>query len=382
MSLPASIEGNVARCMSSADAAPQATSPRPAPAMFAWQRRTIMKEIRDKARQSMKGFCRVCPVCDGRACVGEVPGMGGLGTAASFRNNVTSLAALRLNMRLVHDVKSPDLSTRLLGLDLSMPLLAAPIGGVSFNMGGGITEEEYVEAILAGCKDRGLIGCTGDGVPPFLHEAGFGGIRNHGGHGIPFVKPWDGDELDEKLGKALDTGCSVLGMDVDAAGLITLRKMGRPVAPKSPAELETIIRRVHDAGVRFILKGIMTPEDACLAVEVGADGIVVSNHGGRVLDHTPGTAEVLSEVADPVRGRIAVLVDGGVREGVDVLKMLALGADAVMIGRPFAMAAVGGQADGVRTYIDALRAQLEQAMILTGCEDVASAGPHLLHGKS
>lgn len=341
-----------------------------------------MKEVREKARQMMKGFCRVCPVCDGRACAGEVPGMGGLGTASSFRSNVSALAAVKLNMRLLHDVKEPATSTRFLGYELGIPVLAAPIGGVSFNMGGGVTEEQYIDAIVRGCNARGLVGCTGDGVPPFIHEAGFSAISAAQGRGIPFVKPWDGAELDEKLDKALATGCKILGMDVDAAGLITLRKMGRPVAPKSPSELQTIVRKVHDAGVRFILKGIMCPDEALRAAEVGVDAIVVSNHGGRVLDHTPGTAQVLPAIADAVKGRLSIIVDGGVRDGADVFKMLALGADAVMIGRPFSIAAVGGLEDGVTAYIDSLKGQLTQAMVLTGCADVASIGRSALYGMN
>ena len=162
-----------------------------------------MKEINEKARELMKGFCRVCKVCDGKACAGEVPGMGGLGTASSFKSNVKALANVRLNMRLLHDVTAPDTKTSVLGLDLDMPVLAAPIGGVSFNMGGGISEEEYIDAVVGGCRARGIIGCTGDGVPDFLHEAGYSAIKKNDGLGIPFIKPWEGDELDEKqIGRA------------------------------------------------------------------------------------------------------------------------------------------------------------------------------------
>ncbi len=129
-----------------------------------------MKEVRDKARQLMKGYCRVCPVCNGKACSGEVPGMGGLGTGATFAANLEALAAVRLNMRLVHDVNEPDTSATVCGIALDMPVLAAPIGGVSFNMGGGVSEEDYAAAVVGGCAERGIIGCTGDGVPPFIIE--------------------------------------------------------------------------------------------------------------------------------------------------------------------------------------------------------------------
>ena len=335
-----------------------------------------MKEIRKTARDLMTGFCRVCPVCNGKACAGEVPGMGGLGTGSAFMANVQALARHTFNMRLVHDITEPDTGTELLGMKLSMPVLAAPIGGVSFNMGGKRSEEEYIAAIIDGCKRGGLVGCTGDGVPPFIHEAAFAAITAAGGHGIPFIKPWEDAELYEKLNKAKATGATVIGMDIDAAGLITLRKMGRPVSPKPMEKLREIIART---GTRFIVKGVMTVEDAQLAKQAGAHAIVVSNHGGRVLDHTPGTADVLPGIAAEMKGKLEIIVDGGIRTGADVLKMLALGADAVMIGRPFSIAAVGGLTDGVAAYIEALRTELMQAMVMTGTRSLGKLPEGLLH---
>ena len=337
-----------------------------------------MKDIRTSAKERMKGFCRVCPTCDGRVCAGEVPGMGGLNTGSTFRNNVQALASVQLNMRLVHEVRTPDTATSFLGLELALPVMAAPMGGISFNMGGFMEEHDYVRAILQGCREQGSIGCTGDGVPPIIHEAGFDGIKGEGGHGIPFIKPWEGKELEEKLEKAFACGCTILGMDIDAAGLITLRKMGRPVTPYSQRELEAIIAKVHSHGIRFVLKGVMTPMDALRAHEAGADAIVVSNHGGRVLDHCPGTAAVLPAIAAAVKGRLPIVADGGVRDGVDVLKMLALGADVVGVGRPMGIAALGGGAEGVGKILETMRAQLEQAMLLTGCATVAQVSSEVI----
>ena len=338
-----------------------------------------MKEMHKTARDLMTGFCRVCPVCNGKACAGEVPGMGGLGTGSAFMANVSALTTVKFNMRLMHGITEPDTRTSFLGLDLSMPVMAAPIGGVSFNMGGKRSEEEYITAVIDGCKQAGIIGCTGDGVPPFIHESGLAAIAAAGGHGIPFIKPWEDAELYEKLAKAKDSGAAIIGMDIDAAGLITLRKMGRPVSAKSVDTLREIIAKT---GVKFIVKGVMTAQDAELAVEAGADAIVVSNHGGRVLDHTPGTAEVLPDIARQMKGKVAILADGGVRTGGDVLKMLALGADAVMIGRPFSIAAMGGLSEGVGAYIAALRTELMQAMVMTGTESIAKVSSALLYEKA
>lgn len=335
-----------------------------------------MKEIRSTARELMTGYCKVCPVCNGKACAGEVPGMGGLGTGSAFMANVQALARYRFNMQLIHDVVQPRTSTTLLGMDLALPVLAAPIGGVSFNMGGKRSEDEYIAAVIDGCRQGGIIGCTGDGVPPFIHESGFRAIAAAGGHGIPFIKPWEAGELNEKLEKAKASGARIIGMDIDAAGLVTLRKMGRPVSPKTKAELTALIAGL---GVTFVLKGIMTAQDALLAREAGAAAIVVSNHGGRVLDHTPGTAEVLPGIAKAVNGALPIIVDGGVRTGADILKMLALGADAVMIGRPFSIAAMGGLTDGVVRYIEALGTELMQAMIMTGTASVDDVRPEILY---
>lgn len=338
----------------------------------------MMKEVWSTAREKLKGFCRVCPVCDGRACAGEVPGMGGLGSGASFRNNISALAAYRLRMKVIHEITEPDLSTDVLGLHLSMPVMAAPIGGTSYNMGANsISEETYIASIVQGCLERGTIACTGDGPLDNIFTAALSAIKTASGKAIPFIKPWEGREADDKIQAALDIGCKIIGMDLDAIGLVTLRKMGRPVAPRGVEQLMALTRHIHAAGARFIIKGIMTREDAELALAAGVDGIVVSNHGGRVLDHTPGTAEILPEIAESVKGKMVVLVDGGVRSGVDVLKMIALGADAVLIGRPCSIAVVGDPEKGLGMYLDSIRQQLASAMVLTGTPSIKGARKHI-----
>ncbi|TKB27104.1 alpha-hydroxy-acid oxidizing protein [Desulfopila sp. IMCC35006] len=334
-----------------------------------------MKEIRNNARKMMDPYCKVCPICNGKACAGQVPGMGGLGSGSSFISNIEAISKIKFNMRLIHDVIEPDTTVNLLGKKLTLPILAAPIGGVSFNMGGAVSEEDYIQAIINGCKAKGIIGCSGDGVPDFIHQAGFNAIKAADGHGIPFIKPWEDEELFKKIEAAKATGTDIIGMDIDAAGLITLRKMGRPVSPKSLEKLTEIIRKTQ---TKFILKGVMTVDEAELAVAAGADAIIISNHGGRVLDSAPGAADVLAAIADTVKGKITILADGGVRTGGDVLKMLALGADAVLVGRPFSVAAVGGLQQGVETYIDTIAAELKQTMVLTGTSAACSVDRKIL----
>jgi isopentenyl diphosphate isomerase/L-lactate dehydrogenase-like FMN-dependent dehydrogenase len=295
--------------------------------------------------------------------------MGGVGTGSAFVANLSALSKWRLNMRLLHEITEPKTEVEFLGKSLRLPVLAAPIGGISYNMGGAVPEDAYIKAVISGCVAEGTLGCVGDGVPDVIHEEGYAAIKEAGGAGIPFIKPWDEAELTAKIEKALASGAEIIGMDVDAAGLVTLKLMGRPVTPKSPEALKQIIR---EARAKLILKGVMTADDARLAVDAGVHAIVVSNHGGRVLDHTPGTAEVLPEIAAAVNGQIPILADGGVRTGGDVLKLLALGADAVMIGRPISVAAIGGGQEGVKTYLGQIESELKSAMVLTGTADAAA----------
>jgi isopentenyl diphosphate isomerase/L-lactate dehydrogenase-like FMN-dependent dehydrogenase len=115
----------------------------------------------------------------------------------------------------------------------------------------------------------------------------------------------------------------------------------------------------------------MSVKGAEKALETGAAGIIVSNHGGRVLDHTPATASVLPAIADAVGDKMEVLVDGGIRTGHDIFKALALGAKAVLIGRPFVVAAYGGQEAGIAAYVQKLKNELADCMAMTGCATLA-----------
>lgn len=322
-----------------------------------------INSIKTAAREKFRGACRVCPVCNGIACVGEVPGMGSLGTGAAFRHNVAALADCRLNLSAVHGVKNPDLSCRIFGLDLALPIIGAAIGGIALNMNGALTEEAYADAIVSGCHKAGAIGMTGDGPHTVVFDAGMAAVKKEQGWGIPIIKPRENAKVIELAKQAADAGCPAFGIDIDAAALVNMVNAGQPVGPKTIKELEYI---KNHTTIPFIVKGIMTADDAEACWEAGVDAIVVSNHGGRALDHTPGTAEVLPYITEAVKGKMTVLVDGGIRSGVDVLKMLALGADAVLLGRPLAIGAVGGGAEGVEVVLNQFRAELRTAMMLTG----------------
>ena len=139
-----------------------------------------------------------------------------------------------------------------------------------------------------------------------------------------------------------------------------------PAGAKSAAEVAEIVSRCHERNVPFVLKGVMTPRAASRAAEAGVDAIVVSNHGGRVLDGTPATAEVLPDIVSAVGDEVEVLVDGGIRSGLDVFRAIALGARACLVCRPFVVSAFGGGERGVRDYLGQLRSELADAMEMCG----------------
>ncbi|MBU5436444.1 alpha-hydroxy-acid oxidizing protein [Tissierella sp. MSJ-40] len=328
-----------------------------------------LKEVKNVAREKMKGYCRVCPVCNGIACAGEVPGMGGSLTGSSFKSNVEDLSKVKLKLKTIHNAKNPDLTFDFFNTKLDIPIIAAPITGSAFNMGGALTEEEYIDSAVNGSLDAGTIAMIGDSADPTLYESGLEALKKVNGKGVAILKPKENEVVIESIKKAEETKTIAVGMDIDGAGLITMALKGTPVGPKTVEELKEIISSTN---LPFILKGVMTKEEALLAVEVGAKAIVVSNHGGRILDHCQSTAKVLPEISKSVKGKIMVLVDGGIRSGVDVFKMIALGADAVLVGRPIIFGAFGGYKEGVSLIIEDMKNQLLQAMILTGAKDLSS----------
>ncbi len=325
------------------------------------------KSVRKTARERMKGYCKMCPVCDGRGCVGEVPGMGGLGTGASFSANLDALAKVKLRLRTLHGVTEAKTDCRLLGMDLSMPIMAAPVTGLKYNTGGGLGEAEYAELVIQGCVQAGSVGWIGDGADPAMYESGLEAIKSSQGRGVAIIKPRAQDEVLKRIKMAEEAGVQAVGMDVDGAGLITMAQFGQPVGPKNPDEIRQL---VSSTKLPFILKGIMTVEEAEIAARAGCAAIVVSNHGGRVLDHAQGVAEVLPAIAACVRGRMLILADGGIRSGVDVFKLLAMGADGVLLGRPIIQAAYGAGLEGISGLLEKMRMELIQTMLLTGAADV------------
>lgn len=344
-----------------------------------------LEEVRDKAREKLKGICGVYRSCDGaptRLCQGHsydnAIGMGSAGTGSSFANNVQALASLKFNMKVVGAHVAPDTTTTLFGYKVSMPVYGAPATGVQ-SWGGEsvISEAEYCRATVFGCKDAGTIGWRGD-VHTYSpeHTYGIDAIREAGGIGVKISKPREQEIIKGILKRAEEAGVLAVGVDVDGCGSYNMDLSRISIFRKSEDEIREL---VESTALPFVVKGLMSPFDAEAAVRAGAAAIVVSNHGGRVLDHTPGTADVLPEIVRAVKGDVLILVDGGIRTGYDVLKMLALGAEGVLIGRDIIRAAVGGGAEGVRLQMEFLRDTLRRAMIMTGCRDLKSINEDIIY---
>ena len=230
---------------------------------------------------------------------------------------------------------------------------------------------------MEGCAKAGILAFTGDGTNPAVMEGAADALKANGGCGVPTVKPWNLETVRQKMDLVKAADPCAIAMDIDAAGLPFLKGMTPPAGSKTMDQLKEIAAM---AGKPFILKGIMTVKGAEKALEAGAAGIIVSNHGGRVLDQCPATAEVLPAIVDAVGGKMKVFVDGGIRSGMDVFKALALGADAVLIARPFVTAVYGGAQEGVQAYVDKLQAELADTMAMCGAHSLADIDRSMLFG--
>ena len=328
-------------------------------------------EVLQAARTCMGPYCKACPVCNGMACRNTVPGPGSKGLGVTFQRNYQKWQEICVQMDTICENRPADTSFDFFGVKLRLPVLAAPVGAMKMHYGDKYDDATYNDLLVSSCRKAGILACTGDGIDAGVMDGALRAIGHIGGCGVPTVKPWDRDTVFQKLEAVRKADPVAIAMDIDGAGLPFLQHRTPPAGSKTVAELREIIEFAQKP---FILKGIMTVNGARKAMEAGAAGIVVSNHGGRVLDQCPATAEVLPAIADAVGGRIKVFVDGGLRTGLDVFKALALGADGVLIGRPFVTMVYGGGADGVQVYVDKLQSELQDAMQMCGVHSLDEIG--------
>ena len=352
---------------------------------------------------------------------------GGSYAETTLARNVGDMERVALRQRVLTDVSKLDLSTEIFGQKLAMPILLAPVGmaglyarrgevqaaraadaaGLPFCLSTvSICSIEEVSAAIGKplwfqlymIKDRGFMSAVlerakaaGSPVLIFTVDLPVPGARYRD------VRSGLSGELSflDKLRRAVDGTCHPFWLwDVMLnGGPATFGNLASAMPnAKGTNDFAMWLGRNFDPSVSWrdlewvrerwdgpiVIKGILDAEDARHAVEAGASGIVVSNHGGRQLDGVPSTVEALPPIVEAVGDRATVLMDGGVRSGLDVLKALALGARSVMIGRAWAYALAGGGEAGVRAMLTTLQRELEVAMALTGCTDIRKAGRDLL----
>ncbi len=352
--------------------------------MYTTEIKTV-EDVRNIAREKLKGICGVYKDCDGdtrRLCQGQsygrALGIGGIGSGASFNNNFLALRKYNLKMKLVEEDFTPDTSYNFFGKDLSMPVMAASVAGVnSFGGDSVITEQEFCRSVVLGCKAAGSLGWRGDTYTYSLEKSyGINAIAEANGFGVKIVKPREQETIIKFFKKAEDIRCIAVGIDTDGCGSYAMNTHNKPVFKKSVEDIKELVSATN---LPVIIKGVMCVEDALKAKESGAAAIVVSNHGGRVLDHTSGTADVLQPIVKELKGKIKILVDGGIRNGYDVLKMLALGAESVLIGRDIIRASVGAGIKGVQIHMEYMQKTIQKAMKMTNCKTLRDVSSGILN---
>lgn len=335
-------------------------------------------ELAAAARGNIGPYCKACPVCDGRGCRNTVPGPGAKGTGTVAIRNYAAWQDVLVNMDTLHAPFEADTACTVLGRELSLPVMIGPVGDVQRHYGKKYDTVGYNECVLRAAEREGTLAWTGDGLDARIMADSCDLISKLDGAGVVTVKPWDANTLDAKLAQALAARPAAVAMDIDAAGLPFLKGQNPPAGAKDEGQVAEVVAACHEEGIPFVLKGVMTPAAAERAARAGADGIVVSNHGGRVLDGVPATALVLPGIADAVGDDLEVLVDGGVRSGLDIFRALALGAKACLVCRPFVVAAFGDGADGVSALLCQLKGELADAMEMCGAATVADIDASML----
>ena len=317
--------------------------------------RSWRKDLAARTRSA----CRGCALCDGRACAGEVPGIGGKGRGDTFVNNVLSWEeisapwmeasrAARFSMQAKTRETSAPFREAPLSAQARLPEIAvAPITGVDENIGGAMPEAEFHDALVRGAKEAGIFSCIGDGVPDYKFTDGVAALVRHSRKAAIIIKPHRNRIIIERFELAAPYAEAV-GIDIDACTLATVES--KAAMEKKDARLLLEIQKF--AKIPFVIKGICREEELELLDAVRPDIVVISNHGGRVADELEGIAYTLERLAPRARNFCGeVWVDGGLRTREHLLKAAALGAKRVLIARPFIQGVVCFGADGVRRVL-------------------------------
>jgi len=328
-----------------------------------------------EARKHSGPNCKACPVCNGLACGNTLPGPGSKAPGNGAYDNWNAWQQIKLNMDCIVPAGAVDTSLDFLGRKLKFPLVTGPIGSTKMQYTPDTDVREFNRDVAAAAVNLGFVGAFGDGIEPGVFTDSLGHSANFGGVSMPVINPSSDEEIREKIALANEAGTFAVGVVIDSAGLPHLRKTNVNAGTKTVEQLRAL-RECTKAP--FVIKGIMTAKSALKAVEAGADAIIVSNHGGRVLPFAPATAEVLPEIADAVKGQTKIIVDGGIRSGIDIFKALALGADAVMICRPILVSWFGGGQQGIELLVNKLRAELDDVMYVCGARKLSDINREMI----
>ncbi len=317
---------------------------------------------------------------------------GGAGDEVTLRENVEAWGHWRLRPRVLNDVREVSTATEVLGKQVDVPVLVAPVAYQRMAHPAGEA------GMAAGAAEAGTVMCLS--TLSTTRPAEVAAAAPQGRHWFQLYAFKDEAITQALMEEAIDAGFEAIVVTADAPpggnrerdrrNRFTLpQELGTPSlsaavgGDKALSIEETFALMNHaltwadvedlasECSVPVLVKGVLTAEDAKLALEHGAAGVVVSNHGGRQLDRSLATADALPEIADSVKGRGTLLVDGGLRRGVDVATALALGADAVLVGRPALWGLAAAGKEGVARVLELLRQEFELTLGLCGCTGVS-----------
>jgi len=293
---------------------------------------------------------------------------------ATFHRNPRAFHRYLFRQRIFHDVSDPDTSVGLFGCRLPLPAIVAPVGSFSL-----IGPEAEAEVATGADRAGAMVFCS--------QAAKFGPKEWREASRSPLVfmayMNRGRDEVSQYAKLAEDLGFAAVGITMDTVRPVKIgdevplsTKDGKPRRghQASPKDIEWMKRQV---ALPVVIKGIMSAEDARVAVAAGADALVVSNHGGRILDYNRAALEALPEVLDGAGG-VPVLLDSGIRSGGDIVKALALGARAVLVGRPIAWGVGAFGARGVERVFAILSEEIKRVLTMTGTPGVGAVTKHIL----
>jgi len=288
---------------------------------------------------------------------------GGCETGSTWRRAIEAFEGIGFVQKNINPLvqEELDLSVDILGKKWDLPIGIAPMSGVIAS----VCENAFGEMATA-ARNKHIAASVGYPAGPGIHEK----MVEKGASVFRVVKPLkDIEKIKEALKSAQEAGCFAAGIDTDsAAGL----KAGDNINFKDTCALSVdVLKKIRKSiDIPFIIKGVLSEEDALASLELGADAIVVSNHTGSALDYSPSSLEVLPDIVKVVDKKMTVLFDTGIRRGSDIVKALALGADAVLIGRMALWGLVLGKAKGLEWILELLADEMRRIMVLLGVEKI------------